>query len=115
MTDNDGEQTERLPPLHGRVAVVVLTEAHVAGAAALGHAHVVHQPEVDVEAVRAGPPHTVLGAAHLLHELDTAALALLYGRHVLHGEGEVERVLAPATLSFKRISLINAINHIKMN
>ena len=74
----------------------MLTEAHVAGAAALGHAHVVHQPEVDVEAVRAGPPDAVLGTAQLLDQLDTAALALLDRRHVLHGQGVVERILAPS-------------------
>ena len=87
----------------------MLTEAHVAGAAALGHAHVVHQPEVDVEAVRAGPPHTVLGAAHLLHQLDTAALALLYGRHVLHGEGEVERVTAPSVHAAVALEAVNVV------
>ena len=79
----------------GGVALVLLAEAHAALAAALGHAHVVHQPEVDVEIVRAGSPDAVLGTAELLDQLDTATLALPDGRHVLHGEGVVERILAP--------------------
>ena len=52
-------------------------------------------PEVDVEIVRAGSPDAVLGTAELLDQLDTATLALPDGRHVLHGEGVVERILAP--------------------
>ena len=61
----------------------------------LRHTHVVHQPKVDVEIVRAGSPDAVLGTAELLDQLDTATLALPDGRHVLHGEGVVERILAP--------------------
>ena len=55
----------------------------------------VHQPEVDVQAVRAGPPHAVLRGPQLLDQLHTAALALLDRRHVLNGQRVVEGVLAP--------------------
>ena len=79
-----------------RVAVILLTEAHMAGPAALRHADVVHQPQVDVEAVRAGPADAVAGAADVLDELHAATLALLDGGHVLYGQGVVEWVLAPS-------------------
>ena len=68
----------------------------MSGAPSLRHADVVHQPQVDIEAVGAGPADTVAGAADVLDELDTATLALLDRRHVLYGQGVVEWVLAPS-------------------
>ena len=65
------------------------------GPAPLGHADVVHQPQVDVEAVGAGPSDAVAGAADVLDQLDTATLTLLDRGHVLYGQGVVKRVLAP--------------------
>ena len=67
----------------------------MAGPAALRHADVVHQPQVDVEAVRAGPSNAVGRTADVLHQLDTTTLALLDGGHVLYSQGVVKRVLAP--------------------
>ena len=64
--------------------------------APLGHADVVHQPQVDVEVVGAGPPDAVARTADVLDQLDTATLALLDGGHVLYGQGVVEWVLAPS-------------------
>ena len=55
----------------------------------------VHQPQVDIEAVGAGPPDAVAGAADVLDQLDTATLTLLDWGHVLYGQGVVKRVLAP--------------------
>ena len=78
-----------------RVTIILLTEAHVTSSPSLRHADMVHQPQVDVQAVRASPPHTVLRGPQLLDQLHTAALALLDGGHVFYGERVVERVLAP--------------------
>ena len=47
--------------------------------------------------------------AEVLHELDTAALALLHGRHVLHGEGEVERVTAPSVHAAVALETVNVV------
>ena len=121
--EEDGEDGERVPPLLGRVAVVLLTETEAALVPSLGHTAVVDQPQVDVDLVRAGSseeragnryiletlsiisidfltrswtlPNLLSRSPNILHELDAAALAFLHGRHVLDVPGVVEGVPAP--------------------
>ena len=47
--------------------------------------------------------------AEVLHQLDTAALALLQGRHVLDGQGVVEGVPAPGVLAAVALETVNVV------
>ena len=51
-----GPEQHVWPQGRGRVAVVFLTEAHVALGVALSHADVVHHEQVDIQGVSARPP-----------------------------------------------------------
>ena len=64
-----------------RIALVLLTEAHVTVAVSLSHAAVVHHEEVDLQLVGAGPPDVVVLGPYEVNHLDTATLAWGGGGH----------------------------------
>ena len=71
------------PAAPRRVALVLLTEAHVAVSVALRHAAVVHHEEVDLQVLCAGPLDLVVLRPDELHHLHTTPVARLQRRHCL--------------------------------
>ena len=63
------------------IALVLLTEAHVAVSVSLSHAAVVHHEEVDLQLVGAGPPDVVVLRPDEMNHLDTATFTWLGGGH----------------------------------
>ena len=83
-----------MPPysMPGPITIIFLTEAHVSPPSSLSHTDMVHHEEVDIQVIRAGPPHTLHHRASLPDHLDTAALTPHYPGHVRHQGCPVERV-----------------------
>lgn len=76
-----------------RVAKVGLAEAHVASASRFVHTHVVHEEEVDDQALSARPPNFLVKLSMIFNYLDAAPPALLeVGPVILR---VVERVMTP--------------------